>query len=116
MKSVKRIFAYYVRMIIKIHDKIYLGDKKINKDEILKEKEELRKIIGISDISDNINKREIYGNGDNHIGEFKNNLINGKRILYYNKNNEYERDIYKGEWKNGIIEGKGIMNWKNADI
>ena len=37
---------------------------------------------------------------DKYIGEFKNELKEGKGILYYS-----DEDIYKGEWKENRKEG-----------
>ena len=69
-----------------------------------------------------------------YIGEWKDNLRNGKGILYFkngdkylgdfinDKANGYGKGIYEngnyyiGEWKNGLMHGKGIMYYKNGDI
>ena len=63
----------------------------------------------------NNNNKKIYENGDKYIGELINNLRNGKGILYYNKDNKYNRNKYEGEWENDKFEGKGIMYWNNGD-
>ena len=60
-------------------------------------------------------KIKIYENGDKYIGEFVNDIKDGKGILYYNKNNEYERNRYDGDFKDDKIGGKGILYWNNGD-
>ena len=50
-----------------------------------------------------------------YIGEIKNKLMEGKGILYYNKDNINNYKRYEGEFKNGKKEGKGIIYYKNGD-
>lgn len=38
-------------------------------------------------------------------GDFKNNMPNGKGVLYFENGS-----MYKGEFKNGRMEGKGMMD------
>ena len=52
---------------------------------------------------------KIYEDGK-YEGEFKNDLRNGKGIMYYKNGNKYE-----GEWKNDVKEGKGIMLLSNGN-
>ena len=47
-----------------------------------------KKIIDIYYKIIRIKKEKIYENGDKYIGEFINELKDGKGILYYNKNDE----------------------------
>jgi len=53
--------------------------------------------------------------GEKYIGEMKNGLKDGKGILYYDKDDEYQRKKYKGDFKNDKMEGKGIIYWNNGD-
>ena len=52
----------------------------------------------------------IFYDGSYYIGQFKNDLFNGKGI-YYTKNGKI---ILKGEWLNGKIEGYGRENFKEG--
>ena len=74
-----------------------------------------KNIIDIYNKIIKINKNKIYENGDKYIGEFINNLKNGKGILYYNKNNKFERNRYEGDFKDDKLEGKGILYWNDGD-
>ena len=49
------------------------------------------------------------------INNIKNGLKEGKAILYYNKNDEFNRKKYEGDFKNDKREGKGILYWNNND-
>ena len=51
-----------------------------------------------------------YNNGNKYEGNWKNDKKEGKGILYYNNGNKYE-----GNWKNDKKEGKGIFNFNNGD-
>jgi len=82
-----------------------------------------------------INGRYIYGDGQYYLGEYKNNIPNGKGIKY-NKNGIklYEGDFingkfegygtyirddglkYIGQWKNGLSHGKGTMYYPDGNI
>ena len=42
------------------------------------------------------------------MANLKNNLREGRGMLYYNNG-----DIYKGDWKDGKAEGKGIFYYNN---
>jgi len=82
-----------------------------------------------------INGKYIYEDGTYYIGEFKDNIPNGKGIKYYlNGNILYEGDFingkfegkgkyiydngyyFIGEYKNGIRNGKGIKYYPNGKI
>ena len=56
-----------------------------------------------------INKTKIYNYGK-YIGEFKNDLRDGKGIVYYNSGSRYE-----GDWKNNKMEGKGIYYYNDGN-
>ena len=61
-----------------------------------------------------IRKTKIYENGNKYIGEFINDLKNGKGILYYNKKNKKsKKERYEGDFKDDKREGKGISYYKN---
>jgi len=82
-----------------------------------------------------INGRYIYDDGQYYVGEYKNNIPNGKGIKY-NKNGIklYEGDFingkfegygkyiwedglkYIGQWKNGLSHGKGTMYYPEGNI
>ena len=103
----KKINYYILKNINEIKE----NNKKIIKDlnNINNENDEIKTFNYIMNIYDNINyeyKTKKYENGDEYIGEFKNNKRNGKGIIYYNKNDEYKRERYEGEWKNDIFEGE----------
>ena len=81
-------------------------------------------IKDINNIINNDNISEIYNysfnnfyneNGEKYIGELKNGVKDGKGILYYDKDDLYERKKYEGEYKNDKKEGKGIMYWNDGD-
>ena len=76
------------------------------------------------EIDDVINNDKVYefsidnfynDYGEKYIGEIKNKLMEGKGILYYNKDNINNYKRYEGEFKNGKKEGKGIIYYKNGD-
>ena len=103
--------------------------------------------ILIKSLNDTINMDKIYEFsidkfynefGEKYIGEMKNNVKDGKGILYFKKNEnnintKYEGyfrndlkegkgtmfyidgDKYEGDWKNDIREGKGIYYYNNGD-
>jgi len=82
-----------------------------------------------------INGKYIWEDDKYYIGEFKNNIPNGKGIEYYSNGNIlYEGDFINGkfegngkyiwedgeycigQWKNGIRNGKGILYYSNGNI
>ena len=82
-----------------------------------------------------INGKYIWEDGKYYIGEYKNNIPNGKGIKYYkNGNILYEGEFingkfegngkyiyddgkyYIGQYKNGLREGKGIIYYKNRKL
>ena len=82
-----------------------------------------------------INGKYIWEDGKYYIGEYKDNLPNGKGIKYYpNGNILYEGvfingkfdgkgkyyyddgDYFIGEYKNGLRNGKGIVYYKNGNL
>ena len=82
-----------------------------------------------------INRKYIWDDDKYYIGEFKNNLPNGKGIKYYsngnilyegnfingkfNGNGKYyydDGDYFIGEYKNGLRNGKGTMYYSNGKI
>ena len=96
-----------------------------------KEKEEIEHIVTYTDKSGNIKKIEKYNlknfqdktdNKDVHkelykmnfiyIGEWKNNMREGKGIYY----NPFTKEKYEGEFKNGKADGKGTLYYNNGDI
>ena len=95
-------------------------------------KEDIRKIRNNGKY---INGKYIYGDGKYYIGEFINNIPNGKGIKYYKNGNIlydgdwvngkpegngkviYEDGIYYiGQFKNGLSHGKGIYYYSNGNI
>ena len=58
-----------------------------------------------------INGKFIYEDGKYYLGEFKNNLPNGKGIKYYKNGNI----LYEGDWVNGKQEGKGKVIYENEE-
>ena len=82
-----------------------------------------------------INGKYIFEDGKYYIGEFKNNMPNGKGIKYYKNgkiqydgnfingkfegNGKYiyeDNDYYIGQFKNGLRNGKGIVYYSNGNI
>ena len=82
-----------------------------------------------------INGKYIYEDDKYYIGEYKDNIPNGKGIKYYlNGNIQYEGNFingkfegngkgiwengeyYIGEWKNGLSHGKGTEYYSNGNI
>ena len=53
-------------------------------------------------------------NGEKYIGEIKNNIKEGRGILYYNKCDR--RKKYEGYFKNGLREGKGVLYYNNGNL
>ena len=74
-----------------------------------------KNMIEIYNKINRVTKRKIYENGDKYIGEFNNELKDGKGNLYYNKNDKKERNRYEGDWKDDKREGKGKLYWKDGD-
>ena len=113
--DIKKKNYYILKNINEIKNNNKIMIKELN--DIIEEGDINKKVNYLMNIYDKninyINKKEIYENGEEYIGEFKNNLRNGKGILYYNKNDN--RDRYEGEWKNDKREGKGICYFKNGD-
>ena len=58
-----------------------------------------------------INDKYIYGDGKYYIGEFKNNIPNGKGIKYYKNGNI----LYEGDWVDGKPEGNGKFNREDGN-
>ena len=48
-------------------------------------------------------------------GELVNNMREGKGKLYYINNEKYMGKIYIGEWKNDLRNGKGVETWKSGN-
>ena len=82
-----------------------------------------------------IERKYIWDDNKYYIGEFRNNLPNGKGIKYYSNGNilyegnfingkfegngkyYYDNGYYFiGEYKNGLRNGKGIIYYKNGNI
>ena len=58
-----------------------------------------------------LNGRYIYDDDKYYIGEFKDNIPNGKGIKYY----KYGNILYDGNFNNGIFEGNGKYIWENGE-
>ena len=83
-----------------------IKDNNNNIKLITKDNHNLQNII----INNNyIKDTKIYDNGK-YMGQFKNNLRDGKGIDYFNNGDRYE-----GDFKEEKREGKGIMYYKNGD-
>ena len=95
-------------------------------------KEDIRKIRNNGKYIDG---KYIWDDGKYYIGEFKNNIPNGKGIKYYSNGNilydgyfingkfegkgKYiydDGDYFTGEYKDGLRNGKGIVYFKNGKI
>ena len=48
-------------------------------------------------------------------GELVNNMREGKGKLYYINNEKYMGKIYIGEWKNDLRNGKGVETWNDGE-
>ena len=55
-------------------------------------------------------------NGEQYVGEMKNNLKDGKGIIYFKNDNEEMKQRYEGQFKNNKIQGKGFMFWKLGNM
>ena len=95
-----------IRNIIILINKV-INDNKNNINLIRNDIYNLQKII----INNNnyINGTKIYTFGK-YIGQLKNNLRDGKGIMYYNNGDRYE-----GDWKNDKQEWKGVKYWNDGD-
>ena len=93
-----------IKDIIILINKV-INDNKNNINLIRNDIYNLQKII-INNNNNYINDIKIYNNGK-YIGQFKNNLKDGKGIMYWN-----DGDRYEGDYKN---EGKGIYYHNNGD-
>jgi len=71
------------------------------------------KFIGLTKTSDNgrENKTFWWENGNQYIGDWKNNQMDGKGTLIY-----MNGDKYDGYFVNGVRNGTGTFTWKNGDI
>ena len=101
-------------------NKININNNNIINDlnNIINENNLNNKFKNIIDIYFKINrikKTKIYENGDKYVGEFVKDLKNGNGILYYNKNDEFDRNRYEGDFKDDKREGKGILYWNDGD-
>ena len=54
-------------------------------------------------------------NGEKYFGELKNNLKEGKGILYYSTKDEKDIKKYIGDFQNDKKDGKGINYWNNGN-
>ena len=54
--------------------------------------------------------------GEQYVGEMKNNLKEGKGLIYFKEDDDDMRQRYEGEFKNDKMQGKGIMFWKLGNI
>ena len=88
-------FAKYFTAHINSDDNTKINNNIIKEIDINKN---LNNLINIYDNNyiNNTKNTKIYKNGDKYIGEFKNNLRDGKGILYYNKKNSHNKDKYEG--------------------
>ena len=55
-------------------------------------------------------------NGEQYVGEMKNNLKDGKGIIFFKNDNEEMKQRYEGQFKNNKIQGKGFMFWKLGNM
>ena len=95
----------------------------------------MKKILKKRNNGKYINGKYIWEDGKYYIGEYKNNIPNGKGIKYYtNGNILYEGefingkfegngkyiyddgDYFIGQYKNGLRNGKGTMYYSNGKI
>ena len=95
---------------------INLNNLKMNNEKIIKD---------INSIIDNNKISEIYGfsfnnfyneNGEIYFGETKNNLKEGKGMLFYDKNDEFNRKSYDGDFKNDKANGNGVLLWNSGNL
>ena len=90
-----------IRNIIILINKV-INDNKNNINLIRNDIYNLQKIIINNNNNNYINGTKIDINGK-YIGQLKNNLRDGKGIMYFNNGDRYE-----GDFKNDLKEGKGI--------
>ena len=58
----------------------------------------------------NMKMEFIYGDGKYYLGEYKNDIPNGKGIKYYKNGNI----LYEGDFINGKFEGNGKLFFENS--
>ena len=56
------------------------------------------------------NGKYIWEDGEYYVGQFKNNLPNGKGISYYSNN----KIKYEGDYINGKFDGNGKYIWEDG--
>ena len=56
-----------------------------------------------------------YANGDEYVGEFKNDQRYGQGTYYSLADNEFKGDKYVGEWKDNKMHGQGTYTYANGD-
>ena len=101
------------------NDGIYIGETKNNKKDgkgikNFKQNDELlRKKYEGDWKNDKMEGRGMLylNNGNKYEGHFNNDLKEGKGIYYFNNGDRYE-----GDWKNNDKEGKGIFHYNNGNI
>jgi hypothetical protein len=54
-----------------------------------------------------------YNNGDLYIGEWRNYMLNGKGIFYFNSG-QWEGSRYEGEWKDNKYNGRGTFTYSSV--
>ena len=96
--------------------------KLVNLNSLKKNNEILAKDINDLIVENKITKIYDYSidkyyneKGEKYFGCLKNGLKEGKGILYYDEEDEFNRKKYEGEFKNDKIEGKGILYWNNGN-
>ena len=108
------IILQEIRNIIKIMNNAINENR--NNNEQIKEKiknlqnDMINKLQNLNNNNNYIKKTKIYGNGK-YYGEIRNDIREGKGIMYY-----IDGDRYEGKWKNDKAEGKGIYFYNNGDI
>ena len=55
-----------------------------------------------------------YLNGDKYIGEFKNDLFNGKGKFIWGEQSEWAGDVYEGDFLNDNKHGEGIYTYSDG--
>ena len=97
------------------HKLINLNQLKRRTEKLVEDLNNIIKNDKFSDIFEFAFDKFYNTNGEKYFGELRNNLKEGKGILYYDIKDEEGRKKFEGNFKNDKKEGEGIMYWNNGN-